>query len=61
MSLRDLPPEQRHVWKAIFDQYVFSDDEHAFDHIPQHARGILSGIDEKSANSIRAQLVKFLK
>jgi hypothetical protein len=61
MSLRDLPPEQRQVWKAIFDQYVFSDDENAFDHIPHHARGILSTVDEKSANSIRTQLVKFLK
>ena len=61
MSLRDLPSEQRQVWKAIFDQYVFGDDEHAFDHIPEHARGILAGVDEISANSIRAQLVKFLK
>lgn len=61
MSLRDLPREQRAVWKEIFDRYVFNDDEHAFDHIPIHARGILSGVDESSANAIRAQLLKFLK
>ena len=61
MSLRDLPPEQRAVWKEIFNQYVFNDDQHAFDHIPEHARGILSGVDESSASAIRAQLVKFLK
>lgn len=61
MSLRDLPLKQRAVWKEIFNQYVFDDDQHAFDHIPKHARGILSGVDESSASAIRAQLVKFLK
>ena len=61
MSLRDLPAEQRSVWKEIFNQYVFSDDEHAFEHIPEHARGMLSGVDEATAKNIRSQLVKFLK
>lgn len=61
MSLRDLPTEQRQVWKEIFNQYVFNDDDNTFDHIPEHARGILSGVDETTANAIRAQLVKFLK
>lgn len=61
MSIHDMPIEQRMIWKQIFDQYVFSDDKSAFDHIPEHARGILSGVDEASARAIRAQLVKFLK
>ena len=61
MSLRDLPAEQRRVWKGIFDQYVFDGDESAFEHIPQHARGMLAGVDEATANNIRTQLVKFLK
>ena len=61
MSLRDLPPQQRQVWQRIFEYYVFNDDENAFDHIPEQARGILSGVDQSAAQAIRAQLVKFLK
>lgn len=61
MSLRDLPVEQRRVWKEIFEQYVFNEDEHAFDYIPEHARGVLAGVDEKAAAALKAQLVKFLK
>ncbi|MBT8115314.1 MAG: cupin-like domain-containing protein [Arenicella sp.] len=61
MSLHDLPVEQRRVWKDIFDRYVFNEDPHAFDHIPEHARGVLSGVDEAAAKAIRAQLVKFLQ
>jgi len=61
MSLHDLPPEQREVWKEIFNQYVFNDDENAFNYIPKQARGILSNVDEASAKMIRAQLIKFLK
>ncbi len=61
MSLKDLPLEQRRVWKSIFEQYVFNEDEHAFDYIPEHARGVLSKVDEASAAALKAQLVKFLK
>lgn len=61
MSLRDLPVEQRRVWKELFEHYVFNEDEHAFDYIPEHARGLLSGVDEATALALRAQLVKFLK
>lgn len=61
MSLRDLPAEQRGVWRDLFDYYVFNDDEHAFDHIPAEARRVLSQVDETSAQALKAQLVKFLK
>ncbi len=61
LSLRDLPAQQRRVWQKIFEYYVFSEDESAFDHIPEHVRGVLAGVDEVTANAIKAQLVKFLK
>lgn len=61
MALHDMPPEQLRVWKEMFDHYVFNHDEQLFEHIPEHARGILSCVDEASARAIRAQLVKFLK
>ena len=61
MSLRDLPVEQRRVWKDIFERYVFSDDDTAFEHIPEQARGILNEVDEEAANNIRAHLLRMLK
>ena len=61
MSLRDLPVEQRRVWRDLFEFYVFNEDEHAFDYIPQSARGVLDKVDEASARALKAQLVKFLK
>ncbi|MEM7360032.1 MAG: cupin-like domain-containing protein [Pseudomonadota bacterium] len=61
MSLRDLPLEQRRVWQNLFNHYVFEENAEAFEHIPEHVRGILDGVDESSARALRAQLVKFLK
>ena len=40
-SLRHLPPEQRAVWKMVFDHYVFVGEEDPAAHLPPHARGIL--------------------
>jgi hypothetical protein len=61
MALHGLPAEQKHVWKDIFNRYVFSDEDQSFDHIPEHARGVLSKVDIEMAKSIRARLVRFLK
>ena len=61
MSLRDLPLEQRRIWQQLFKLYVFNEDERAFDHIPEHARGVLAQVDEASTQALKAQLVKFLK
>ena len=36
-----LPPEQREVWRTIFDHYVFCAHRDPGEHLPQHARGIL--------------------
>jgi hypothetical protein len=56
LSLRDLPPSDRRIWKDIFDHYVFGDKSDATDHIPEHARGILNPIDEDMAARVRAFL-----
>ena len=61
MSLKSLPNSQRDVWKAIFDQYVFSGDDSDLEHIPEHARGMLAGVNELEAKQIKNQLLKFLK
>ena len=38
-ALKLLPPEQREVWRMIFDHYVFCADGDPGDHLPEHARG----------------------
>lgn len=38
LTLRDLPPEQKAVWRNILDLYVFGDNEASVAHIPPDAR-----------------------
>ena len=40
MSLRDLPPEQRAVWRAMFERFVFTDAEEALGHLAPGQRGL---------------------
>ena len=57
MTLRDLPPEEKRIWKHMFEHYVFDTDGSERDHIPEHARGILGPITEEVARRVRAFLV----
>tara|TARA_B110000967_G_scaffold206582_1_gene253667 strand:+ start:2083 stop:3096 length:1014 start_codon:yes stop_codon:yes gene_type:complete len=60
LGLRDLPPEQREVWKQLFDYYVFNPDPEHIAHIPEQARGVLNEIDEATAKKIRSMLAQKL-
>ena len=40
LSLKSLPPEERMAWKALFDHYVFNQEDCAA-HIPPARRGVL--------------------
>ena len=60
LGLRDLPPEQREVWKQLFDYYVFNPDPEHIAHIPEQARGVLNPIDEATAKKIRTMLAQKL-
>ena len=55
-TLRDLPPEEKAIWKHMFEHYVFDTDGSERDHIPENARGILDPITPESAARIRAFL-----
>ncbi len=61
MSMHGLPQEQKRAWKDLFERYVFNQDEENFKHIPDHAKGVLSDVDEEMARAIKARLVHFLK
>lgn len=60
MTMRDLPPEQREVWQEVFRHYVFEPGEATAGHIPEHARRVLSPLDENLARDLRARLLQRL-
>lgn len=60
LSIRCLPEHQKKIWKQMLDYYVFNDDETAFEHIPQAARGCLGNIDATLAKQIRARVLSRL-
>ena len=61
MTLRDLPEKEKRVWQHHLQHFVFSDDPHAWDHIPEAARGLLGPIDETLSRQARTQLLNQLK
>ncbi len=58
LSIKDLPEEQRDVWRMLFDFYVFSNQEHS--HIPEEILGVLGELDEAKARRLRALLLRKL-
>ena len=61
LGLRDLPHDQRAVWKDLFDYYVFNPSEENVAHIPESARGALNPITEQTAQQIRGLLLEKFK
>lgn len=53
MSLRDLPADQRSVWKSLFDHLVFTDPEQALAHLPPQQRGLLGRPEPKRIAEVR--------
>lgn len=57
LTIRDLPPAARAVWRRIFELYVFSDDSAAMAaHLPEAARGAFGPPVNAVVNRIRAYL-----
>ncbi len=61
IGLRDLPDDQRQIWKNLFDHYVFSPDNENFEHIPDNAKGILGKLSKVIAEDRMQRLSKKLK
>lgn len=60
LAIRDLPPEDRAIWRDLFDHYVFDAGSDVTDHIPEAARSILAPLTPESAGRLRAFLLRTL-
>jgi hypothetical protein len=60
LAIRDLPDDEKQLWRELFDFYVFGDPRAAAEHIPEGARGILAPLDAEAAGRIRANLLRSL-
>jgi hypothetical protein len=58
LTLRDLPPAQRAVWRKMFEHYVFTPPDQALAHLPREQRGMLGPPSPERANAIRAILAR---
>lgn len=45
LAFRHLPPDQRAVWRALLDYYVFESCGDPAAHLPSHAKGIIGPAD----------------
>ena len=60
LAIRDLPPEQKAHWHALFNHYVFDNTDEVTAHIPEHARGVLTPLTPESAGKLRANVLRGL-
>lgn len=60
MTVRELPEHERRAWQQMFAHYIFEADGRTAQHVPEHARGVLSPMDANATRSLRARLLKRL-
>jgi hypothetical protein len=56
LTLKTLPPEQRRVWRQVFDHFVFCLDGDPAEHLPPDARGVLGEATPELLDRIRATI-----
>ena len=57
-AIKVLPPEQREVWRMVFDHYVFCANGDPGEHLPEHARGILGSVTPELLKRMRMTIKK---
>lgn len=58
LTIRDLPPEQRAVWRAMFEHYVFKAGDESLAHLTREQRGMLGPPSPERAQAIRSILAR---
>ena len=60
LKFKDLPPEHRAAWGALFEHFVFNESDPAA-HIPAQRRGVLGPMTPEQAQQVRDFIVQRLK
>lgn len=60
MSLRDLPDDQRDVWRMLFDHYVFCANGDPVAHLPPAVQGVLGPVTPQQVGRMRATIIEAL-
>lgn len=60
LSIRDLPPHEKKLWRELFCRYVFDNDPELTNHLPPEAQGILAPLTAQGAAQLRAKLLRGL-
>ena len=60
LAIRDLPGDEKAMWRALFDHYVFENGDEVTAHIPPDARGVLAPLTPETASKLRANLLRGL-
>ena len=60
LAIRDLPPDDKLIWRDLFKHYVFDSSPQITDHIPAAARGVLDPLTAETAGRLRAFLLRTL-
>lgn len=60
LALRDLPEEQRDVWRALFERFVFTDPEEALGHLPPEQRGLFGPPSPQRTQAVRQILAQMI-
>jgi len=58
LTIRDLPPEQRAVWRTMFEHYVFKSGDESLAHLSREQRGMLGPPSGERAQTIRSILAR---
>ncbi len=61
MTLRNLPPDQRRAWRAMFDHYVFLVNGDPGAHLPADVRGVLGASEPRDIELMRRTIVANLQ
>jgi hypothetical protein len=60
LTLRDLPPNQREAWRAVFDHYIFQKKGDPLSHLAPEHRGLLGPMTPERAREMKAILLRIL-